>query len=158
MTELTIFFEDLVIGRPESFGARFVSREEVIEFAGKYDPQPFHLDDAAAAASPVFGRLAASGFHTLAMSSRMLMDHWDGKQANMGGTGVDKLRWHKPVYPGDTLSMRTTVLSKRRSRSRPEMGLMNVLYETLNQHGEIVMTYEGGGMIQVRDPSAPIAD
>jgi len=150
-----LHFEDLVVGLTETFGTYPVTREDVIDFASKFDPQPFHLDDGAAKDS-IFGRLAASGWHTSAITMRIMVDHRIGQYASVGGAGVDKLRWVKPVYPGDTLSVRATLLAKRRSKSRPEVGIINTVHETLNQHGEVVMTYESTAMVAVRDPSAPI--
>src|ERR1700751_190846 len=98
------WFEDYEEGSIERFGARRVIREEVLDFASKYDPQPFHLDDAAAAANPIFGRIAARGWHSCAMVMRMMPDHWmeDG-HFPLGGNAVDELRWIKPVYPDDVL-------------------------------------------------------
>lgn len=135
------YFEDYEEGRIERFGAYEVTREEVIEFASKYDPQPFHLDDAAAAANPIFGRLSASGWHSCAMAMRMLTDHWteDGYFSE-GGTGVDELRWTKPVYPGDVLSIEAEVLTKSAPKSRPQIGFVNFRLTVLNQHAETVMT------------------
>jgi acyl dehydratase len=151
-----LYFEDLVVGSVETLGALPVIHEEVIDFARKFDPQGFHLDDAAAAASP-FGRLAASGWQTGAMTMRLLVDHFLARAASLGGAGIEQLLWVKPVYPGDTLSLRLTLLDKRRSKSRPEMGLIWHLVETLNQHGEVVMSQKTTGMMAVRDPSAPVA-
>ena len=151
-----IHYEDLVVGETEEFGAYEVSREEVIEFASKYDPQPFHLDDEAAAAT-YFGRLSASGWHTAAMTMRMMVDNFSQKQrASLGSPGIDELRWLKPVYPGDTLSVTSELIEKRRSKSRPEMGIMRAKSTTWNQHGEAVMTLVSNGLIKVRDPDAPI--
>jgi len=135
------YFEDYEDGRKERFGAYLVSREEVIEFASRYDPQPFHLDDMAAAASPIFDRLAASGWHTCSMVMRMLTDHWteDG-YFSLGGTGVDELRWLKPVYPGDVLSVEAEVLSKSTPKSRPEMGFVNFRLVVFNQDEDVVVT------------------
>ena len=135
------FYEDYQLGQVERFGAYRVTREQVMEFASKYDPQAFHLDDAAAAASPIFGRLAASGWHTCGMTMRMLTDAWtvDG-YFSLGGTGVDELRWTKPVYPGDVLGVRAEVLSKSAPRSRPELGFVNFFLTVVNQHEEVVMT------------------
>ncbi|MBC2664741.1 MaoC family dehydratase [Novosphingobium flavum] len=144
-------YEDLAVGTELRFGDEPVTREDVLEFARKYDPQPFHLDDEAAAAGP-FGKLAASGWQTAAFSMRMLADHVLSHQAGMGGAGTDNLRWHRPVYPGDRLSCRLVLNGKRRSSSRPEMGLMFLHLETLNQHGEVVMSYDSTGMIRVRHP------
>ena len=151
-----IHYEDLVVGETEEFGAYEVTREEVIEFASKYDPQPFHLDDDAAAAT-YFGRLSASGWHTAAMTMRMMVDNFSQKQrASLGSPGIDELRWLKPVYPGDTLSVTSELIEKRRSKSRPEMGLMRAKSTTWNQHREAVMTLVSNGLIKVRDPNAPI--
>lgn len=135
------YFEDYEEGRIDRFGACHVTREEVIAFAARYDPQPFHLDDAAAAANPIFGRLAASGWHTCAMVMRMLTDAWteDG-HFSLGGTGADELRWTKPVYPGDILSVETEILSKSAPRSRPDIGFVNFRLTVFNQHDEVVMT------------------
>ena len=150
-----IHYEDLVVGETEEFGAYEVTREEVIEFASKYDPQPFHVDDEAAAET-YFGRLSASGWHTAAMTMRMMVDNFSQKQrASLGSPGIDELRWLKPVYPGDTLSVTSELIEKRRSKSRPEMGIMRAESTTWNQHGEAVMTLVSNGLIKVRDPNAP---
>lgn len=152
------YYEDLEIGTTASFGHYEVTREEVMEFAEKYDPQPFHLDDDAAARTH-FGRLSASGWHTCAMTMRMLVDNMKtSEQAGLGSPGVDSLRWKKPVYPGDTLRVETEVIEKRRSRSRPEMGIFKSRGTTYNQHGEPVLEMVSNGLIEVRDPDAPIED
>ncbi len=153
---MTTYFEDIVIGTKSSFGRYDVTREEVIEFASRYDPQPFHLDDEAAAATH-FGRLSASGWHTCAMTMSMLVENLKKtKQAGLGSPGVDELRWMKPVYPGDTLRVESQVIEKRRSASRPEMGIFRGKTSVFNQHDETVMTLISIGLIRVRDPSAPI--
>ena len=152
------YFEDIVVGSSQSFGRYEVTREEVIEFASKYDPQPFHLDDAAAAATH-FGRLSASGWHTCAMTMAMLVENLKAnRQAGLGSPGIDQLRWLKPVYPGDTLRCETEVLEKRRSRSRPEMGLFKSRLTVFNQDDAPVMRMVSNGLIRVRDPDAPIED
>lgn len=146
------FYEDIEVGAVIRFGRYDVLREEVIDFASKYDPQPFHLDDEAAAASH-FGRLAASGWHTGAMSMAMMARYFaDVGYASMGGAGLDALRWVKPVYPGDTLTMEIEVKSKRRSKSRPDMGLLEQHFTVRNQHDEPVMTYTATGLVRVRQP------
>ena len=147
------YFEDYEEGRIERFGAYRVTREEVIEFASKYDPQPFHLDDAAAAANPIFGRLAASGWHSCGMVMRMLIDHWtqDG-YFSLGGTGVDELRWIRPVYPGDILSVEAEVLSKSAPRSKPELGFVDFRLTIRNQDDVMVMTMKVTN-IQKRRPT-----
>ena len=136
------YFEEYEEGRIERFGAYHVRRDEVIDFATKFDPQSFHLDDAAAATSPIVGRLAASGWHTCGMVMRMLTDAWTDKDGyfSLGGTGADELRWTKPVYPGDVLSVRAEVLSKSAPRSKPELGFIAFSITALNQHDEPVMT------------------
>jgi acyl dehydratase len=148
------YFEEYDEGRIERFGAYRVTREDVIEFASKFDPQPFHLDDAAAAASPIFGRLAASGWHTCAMVMRMLTDAWTDADGyfSLGGTGADELRWTRPVYPGDTLSIEAEILSKSAPRSKPELGFVNFSIAVHNQHDEVVMTMKVTN-IQKRRPS-----
>jgi len=144
------YFEDLEIGASAAFGRYEVTREEVIEFAGKYDPQPFHLDDAAAAATH-FGRLSASGWHTCAMVMRMLVDNIsERKQAGLGSPGLDDLRWHRPVFPGDVLRVETELLSKKQSASRPEMGSFQSVVRVYNQDDVMVMSMKSIGLIRVR--------
>lgn len=152
------YFEDIEVGRAAGFGRYEVTREEVIDFASRYDPQPFHLDDEAAAATH-FGRLSASGWHTCAMTMSMLVANLtENRQAGLGSPGIDQLRWLKPVFPGDTLRCKSAVLEKRRSKSRPEMGLFKSNLTVFNQHDEPVMSMISNGLIQVRDPEAPIGD
>ena len=149
-----LYYEDIEVGAVRRFGNKLVTREEVINFAGKYDPQPFHLDDAAAAET-YFGRLSASGWHTGSMAMRMMVDNMkENRQAGLGSPGIDELRWLRPVYPGDTLRCETEVLSKRCSASRPEMGLFESKLTVLNQNDEPVMTMRSTGLIRVRTPDA----
>lgn len=110
----TRYFEDIAVGETHEFGGRTVTKTEVIAFAEKYDPQPFHLDEQAAKES-VFGELVASGWHTVCLLNRMLVDGFIRETANLGGRGVDDLRWYRPLRPGITLSGRVEVLSKERS-------------------------------------------
>ena len=146
------YWEDLEIGAPWSFGSYPVTREEVLEFASKYDPQPFHLSDEAAAKTH-FGRLAASGWHTCAMLMRMMVeDMASTQQAGLGSPGLDELRWLKPVYPGDTLRVESEVLEKTPSRSRPDMGSFRTRTTVFNQHDEAVMSYRSNGLIRTRAP------
>ncbi|MDA7787999.1 MaoC family dehydratase [Sphingomonadaceae bacterium] len=145
-------YEDLEVGKTSKFGHYEVTREEVIDFAQKFDPQAFHLDDDAAAATH-FGRLSASGWHSCAMAMRMMVDNMAAtRQAGLGSPGVDELRWKKPVFPGDTLRMETEVLEKRRSASRPEMGIFKSRGTMFNQHDEPVLTMISNGMIRTRHP------
>ncbi len=148
------FYEDIVVGVPERFGAYEVTREEVIDFASRYDPQDFHLDDEAAARGP-FGTLAASGWNTAAISMRLLCDNLISRQTSLGGAGVQEIRWTRPVLPGDVLSLEVTVTEKRRSRSRPDVGLMKLFQRMFNQRGEEVMRLTSTGMIKVRHPEVP---
>jgi len=145
-----LYYEDIQINVVQKYGSYEVTREEVIDFASKYDPQAFHLDEEAAAKTH-FGRLSASGWHSAAMMMRMMVDHMNAnKQAGLGSPGVENLRWIKPVYPGDTIRCEHVTVEKRRSESRPEMGIMKGLVTVFNQHDEKVMTMESTGLIQVR--------
>ena len=145
-------FEDLVVGRKARFGHYEVTREEVLEFARKYDPQPFHLSDEAAAKTH-FGRIAASGWHTCAMVMAMLVEQMQAHpQAGLGGVGIDELRWLKPVFPGDVLSVESELLDKTRSRSKPGMGSGRIRVTAFNQHDEPVMSYANIFLIAVRSP------
>lgn len=144
------YFEDIAVGALARFGAYHVSRDEVIEFARKYDPQPFHLSDEAAAATH-FGRLAASGWHSCAMVMAMLVEHLRSvEQAGLGSPGIDALRWLTPVFPGDTLRCETEVLDKRVSRSRPEMGIFRSRLTAFNQHDVAVLTMVSNALIATR--------
>lgn len=146
------FYEDLEIGVTSVFGVYEVTREEVMEFASRYDPQPFHLDDEAAAQTH-FGRLSASGWHTCSMTMRMMVENMKNeKSVGLGSPGIDQLRWKKPVYPGDTLRCETEVIEKRRSASRPEMGIFKSRIRTFNQNDEIVLEMVSNGLIRTRDP------
>lgn len=135
------YFEDLVVGSETGYGTYDVTREEVLEFAHKYDPQPFHLSDEEAAKTH-FGRIAASGWHTAAMTmaviARYVLDH---DHAGLGSPGIDELRWKKPVYPGDTLTVSGKLIEKTPSRSKPEIGSIRTETMIANQHGETVMSF-----------------
>ncbi|MCW5621988.1 MAG: MaoC family dehydratase [Burkholderiales bacterium] len=143
------YWEDFKVGDIASLGERTVDRDEVIAFATAYDPQPFHVDEAAAAQS-MYGGLIASGWHTAAMVMRMMVDSYLGRSASLGSPGIDNLRWLKPVRPGDTLKGRRVVLETRASQSRPEMGMVKMRWEVSNQKDELVMTMEGYGMFKRR--------
>ena len=136
-----IWFEDMQVGRIDRYGAKLVERAEVLDFAQRYDPQPFHLDDAVAAANPLFGRLAASGWHTAAMAMRMTADHWAaiGGRTILGGAGIENLAWLKPVYPGDVIRCALEVLETRPSRSKPDRGIVRSQLTVFNQSDEPVM-------------------
>ena len=141
------WFDDIQVGDVARFGAYLVTREEVIAFAAKYDPQPFHLSEEAAAATH-FGRLAASGWHTCAMMMAMLVEHMtDNAQASLGSPGMDELRWLRPVFPGDTLRVETEVLEARPSASRPEMGIIKSRMIVFNQDDVAVLTMIANGLV-----------
>ena len=148
------YLEDLVIGAKHSFGRYQVTRDEVLEFARKYDPQPFHLDDEAAARTH-FGRLAASGWHTCAMTMAMIVENITAnEQAGLGSPGVDELRWLKPVFPGDVLRCETEIVEATPSRSKPELGSFRSQVTTYNQHDEPVLRFTSIVLIRRRpDPS-----
>ena len=143
------FFEDYPVGETASFGEYAITEEEVLTFADRYDPQPFHLD-AAAARDSIYGGLIASGWMTASVAMRMMVDHYISPLASMGSPGIDELRWIKPVRPGDRLRMRVTVMDARRSQSRPDRGMVQFLQEVQNQNDETVMTLKGWGMYRVR--------
>lgn len=146
------FYEDIEVGDRREFGHYEVTREEVTDFARKYDPQPFHLDDGAAAATH-FGRLSASGWHTCSMTMAMMVENMKTeKSAGLGSPGVDQLRWKKPVYPGDTLRCETEIIEKRRSASRPEMGIFKSRIRTFNQDGDMVLEMVSNALIATREP------
>jgi acyl dehydratase len=147
------YYEDIEVGDTDEFGEYHVTKEEIIEFASKYDPQPFHTDEEAAKES-AFGELVASGWHTAAICMRLLVDNMMDKRASMGARGVDELRWRQPVRPGDTLHIRTEVVDKRRSESDPGRGYVDNRMEGVNQDGEVVISWVGLGMVALRDPES----
>ncbi len=143
------YFEDIEVGEVWDLGQRVVEAAEIVEFASKYDPQPFHTDAAAAEAS-FFGGLIASGWHTCAMVMELLANYIKAENiASLGAPGMDRCRWLVPVRPGDTLHGRMTVLSARRSASRP-MGLISVRTEVFNQDKAKVVQLEGVAMYGCR--------
>lgn len=133
------YFEDVQVGDTTRFGRYEVTREEIIEYARQFDPQPFHLDEAAARAS-IFGGLIASGWHTGAMFIRMVCDGMIPEAATSGAMGFDDLRWLKPVRPGDVLSVESVVREKLESWSRSDRGTVKVESRVSNQRGEVVMS------------------
>lgn len=144
------YFEDIEVGVPTRFGRYEVTREEVLEFAEKYDPQPFHLSDEAAARTH-FGRIAASGWHSCAMTMAMLVENMkDHPQASLGAAGIDELRWLKPVYPGDVLRCESEVLDKRESRSNPAIGSLRSEMRVFNQDDVMVMRFIAHALIRRR--------
>ncbi len=148
------YFEDLEVGQTTNFGSYEVTREEVIEFARKYDPQPFHLSDEAAAKTH-FGRLAASGWHTCAMAMAVIARHVNAiDQAGLGSPGVDELRWLKPVYPGDTLTVSSTLIEANPSRSKPDIGSFRSETTVTNQDEVPVLRFTSIVLIRRRPAEA----
>jgi acyl dehydratase len=144
------YFDDIEVGDATEFGHYDVTREEVLEFARKYDPQPFHLSDEEAAKTH-FGRLAASGWHTCAMTMAVIARHVvEDEQAGLGSPGVDELRWMKPVYPGDRLTVRGSIVEKIPSRSKPHIGVIRTKTTVSNQDGVDVMSFTSIVMMQRR--------
>ena len=133
------YFEDYLPGAVFEYGDIPVTEAEIIDFARRYDPQYIHIDGAAAAGGP-FGGLIASGWQTVALMMRVLVDRFLPKAASLGSPGIDELRWLKPVRPGDTLRVRVTVLDATPSRSRPDRGVVRTLVEVLNQDRDVVMS------------------
>lgn len=149
MSQLKWYFEDFEVGRTIDVGARTVSEDEIIDFATKYDPQPFHVDKAAAEKS-MYGGIIASGWHTCGMIMRLMVDGFLKEAASLGSPGVDEIRWLKPVRGGDTLHVTMTALEVRPSASKPDRGVIVTLWQAKNQHGELVATIKGMGMFQRR--------
>ena len=152
MSETRYFWEDLQLGSERGLGSVSVSAEEIKEFAEQFDPQPFHVDEAAGKHS-IFGNLCASGWHTCALAMRLTVDNFLSEAASMGSPGVESLRWLKPVYPGDTLSLKHTITESRPLRKRIDVGLVRSRWEMSNQNGEKVMEMEGYGMFRRRHPA-----
>jgi acyl dehydratase len=147
------YFEDYQVGEVVEFGDHLVTTEEIVEFARRYDPQSFHVDEAAAAQSN-YGGLIASGWMTASVMMRMLVDHFISRVASMGSPGVDELRWLRPVRPGDRLRVRVTVLEVRRSQTKPDRGAVLSLDEVVNQDDEVVMSVKGWGLYRTRSQPA----
>ena len=149
MTGLNRYYEDYPVGAVFTGGSVRVSEAEILDFARRYDPQAMHVDVEAANRGE-FGGLIASGWHTGSLMMRMLTEVFISPVANLASPGVDELRWILPVRPGDVLSLRVTVLEARRSRSRPDQGVLKSLVEVLNQNGEVVMSLKPVSLIRCR--------
>ena len=133
------YFEDYVAGSVHEFGPIAVEQEEVVAFGKRFVPLSYHTDPELAKNS-IYGGLIASGWHTAGLMMRLYSDNYLSKVANLGSPGVDELRWDKPVYPGDHLSIRVTVLETRLSQSKPDRGIVRSFVEVLNQNREGVMS------------------
>ncbi|MFT4889511.1 MAG: acyl dehydratase [Halobacteriales archaeon] len=143
------YFEDVEVGESETFGRYEVTPDEIMDFAKAYDPQPFHVDPEAANES-LFGGLVASGWHTAAMTMRMLVDEQFTEEGALGAVGVDELRWPNPVRPGDVLHVEAEVLEKRRDY-RPGVGLVRSRVETRNGDEELKQTFVSRALHEQRE-------
>jgi acyl dehydratase len=143
------YFEDYLSGATYEYGAISLSAEEIIDFARRFDTQPIHTDPEAAQRGPFKG-LIASGWHTAGVMMRLLADHYISHVAGMASPGVDEIRWLIPVRPGDTLSIRVTVLETRRSRSKPDRGIVRSFVEVMNQNRDVVMTLKPLSIVKCR--------
>jgi acyl dehydratase len=142
-------FEDYPVGAVAVYGPVTVDEAAIIDFGRRFDPQPFHVDPQRAADGP-FGGVIASGWHTGSLMMRLLVDHYLPRRAGLGSPGIDELRWLAPVRPGDQLMLRVTVTDARRSRSKPDRGLVHTANEMVNQRGEAVMTLKAMTLIRCR--------
>jgi len=149
---IDVYFENLPVGHVIELGSKRVTRDEIIEFATEFDPQPHHLDEEAANASILKG-LSASGWHTCAIMMRMLCDGLVHRAASMGSPGIDEVRWMKPVRPDDLLTMRGEVKSARVSKSRPEMGIVDIEWSLFNEREQVALM-RATGLYQVKNPGA----
>lgn len=153
------YLEDYEPGSVHEFGPILVEEEEIIAFGRRFDPQVFHVD-AEAAKETQYGGLIASGWHSAALMMRLFSDHYLSKCASLGSPGVDVLRWIKPARPGDRLSLRVTVEKTRRSRSKPDRGLLHSFIEVFNQNRELVMSMQALNFLLYREavskPQNPI--
>ena len=148
---MTVYFEDLTEGDTMEFGTYDVTEEEVVAFAEQYDPQWFHTDPERAREEGPFGALAASGWHTTAMTMRVLVDEHLSEAASLGALGVDELRWPNPTFPGESLSLTVEVLDKRPSESRPDRGIVRTELTTTNEDGEVKASMKPISMYARRD-------
>ena len=148
------YLEDFAAGQEFDLGQRAVTRDEIVAFARMFDPQPFHVDEAAAAHS-IYGGLIASGWHTVSLFMRLLVDGLLRDSASMGSPGVDEVRWPNPVRPGDVLTASAAIADVRQSRSRPDRGVVSTRYAMRNQDDAPVLAMKGVGMFRRREPGAP---
>ncbi len=154
--DVTIYLEDLPPGTVIELGSVDMTEDAIVDFATRYDPQPFHVDPHAAVDSP-FGGLIASGWHTCSLFMRLLVDGLLARASSLGSPGMDQIRWVEPVRPGDTLAARFTVTDARPSASKPDRGIVSSLCEMRNQHGAVVMTMRGTGIYGRRASDRPEA-
>lgn len=148
-----MFFDDLPLGKKFETGTRVLDRDDIVRFAREWDPQPFHLDDEAAKASP-YGGIIASGFHTILVAFNLVLAASDWSQSSMGSPGMANIEWIKPVYVGDTIMVKSEVVSARASRTKPDRGFVELQNDIYNQHGVLVARYRGTHMLRMRPQAA----
>ena len=153
MPDSRLHWEDFVTGAVAIYGPRLVTREEIVAFAAEFDPQPMHLDEAAASAT-LLGGLGGSGWHMCSLMMRMIADGFVLNSTSMGAPGVDEVNWHKPLRPGVRLRLRATVLETRASGSKPKVGLTKFKFELLDDADAVVMTQINTMMFGRRTPGA----
>jgi len=149
MATIDIYWEDLPVGHQMALGEICPTRAQIVAFAQQFDPQPFHLDEAAARDS-MFGALCASGWHTCALVMRQMVDHFLSRAASLGSPGVDEIRWLKPVWPDERLQLSYIITESRPLNSRPDVGLIRSLTELRNPQGELVMHMQAMGLFRRR--------
>jgi acyl dehydratase len=149
------YFEDYQAGAVYEYGYATVTEAEILAFARRFDPQPIHVDARLAAAGP-FGGLIASGWHTAGILMRLFADHYLSRVASLASPGVDELRWATPLRPGDTLRLRATILQTRRSRSKPDRGLVRTRAELLNQHQDSALSLVAMNLLLLRPGDGPV--
>jgi acyl dehydratase len=148
------YFEDYVPGSVFEYGSITLTEDEIVKFAERFDPQFIHTDPRAAADGPFKG-LIASGWHTAAVMMRLFVDHYLSHVDSMASPGIDELRWTRPVRPGDSLSIRVSVIEANRSRSKPDRGLVRSLVEVLNQETEVIMSLKAMNILRCRNCQEP---
>lgn len=154
MSPIKYYWEDLVPGSTRALGSVSPTADDIRAFALQFDPQPFHVDEEGAKAS-IYGGLCASGWHTCSMAMRLMVDNFLNEAASMGSPGLEGIKWLKPVFPGDTLTLAHTILDSRAMASRPDMGLVRTAWDMHNQHDDKVLHMEGWGMFRRRKPDRP---
>ena len=148
------YWEDMQPGFERDLGAVTLSADEIKDFAEQFDPQPFHMDEAAGRRS-IYGNLCASGWHTCALAMRLTVLGFLNESSSMGSPGLESLRWLKPVYPGDTLRLQYKITESRALRKRADIGMVRATWEMTNQEDAKVMQMEGYGMFRRRHPATP---
>ncbi|MBN9673646.1 enoyl-CoA hydratase [Labrenzia aggregata] len=147
-----LHFEDFASGQSYDLGSLTVTKEDIVDYAAEFDPQPFHLDEDAGKAS-LLGGLAAAGLHSASLVMRLVATGLLNKCASRGSPGIDKLSWRRPVYPGDTLNATLDVLDTRALRSRPDLGMVFIKVTADNQNGKTVLRWENPILIAKRSPA-----